>query len=274
MAKNWKKLLVITMMNVFAWASIFCEGSEARVIREFTSPDHTNRITVLASPTQFPPGPPIITLALMRANGDLVELKETPKSEVNREIHGTSFLQDESTKPLWIDNRFAVFQDEFGLVIVDAQQQRILLRSNFESLVKTQNNRWVAIRYRSLGRNQNRLEDDFQDTLLFMNPYTMSARLECSTEHNPFGHVEEANVGGIILGGLNFSKDHHRLGVLVWKQKSEPEGVLFDPQTARVAGRIRVKENVPDGRFMLDGRMKAFAPASREILMKSGLLNR
>lgn len=129
-------------------------------------------------------------------NGE--ELPLVAHSPVRRENHG--FGWQEGAEQDWIDNRFLILEDEAGLCIVDSETRKILINQTFTGISKSPGSaKWVAIRYRPVGRKQEKLESGWKDTVWFIEPETLARKVSEVSEEKPLKHIAAKPLNGIAL---------------------------------------------------------------------------
>jgi hypothetical protein len=184
--------------------------------------------------------PPIYLLGVI-SNGLFVPFRPLPSSLYFAEYHGTAWFQD--VRPRWIDDRFLIFEDKFGLAIGDVQDRRILVDHVFAAYEKSPvGDKWAAIRLRATGRHQPRLTDDFQDTVLLIDPHGIADRIGNATETNFVGQMAAVNPGGIVLAKPEWAPDGSAFAVLIWN-RGIVEAVRYDAnlnQTGRTIVNLQV----------------------------------
>jgi hypothetical protein len=76
----------------------------------------------------------------------------------------------------------------------------------------------VAIRLRATGRHQPRLGDDFQDTVLMIDPHAVANQIGNATEENFVGQMKAVNPDGIVLAKPQWAPDGSAFAVLTWNR--------------------------------------------------------
>jgi hypothetical protein len=180
------------------------------LILVFTAPDHA----VGAEQWANPQGSKEIKLVKEESsagglqklvvNGESLQI--LANSNFRRENHGYGWM--ESAETTWIDNRFVVFQDNFGLAIVDVDRKFLLLNQAVEGYSEAPNGEsWAAIRYRALNKDQESLKGNESDTLWVLDPKALAAQAGTASDESPFAHVPGVKIGGIALGPPVWSND-------------------------------------------------------------------
>ena len=184
--------------------------------------------------------PPVYSLG-SGSDGSFLPFVELPAPIYRRESHGTSWFH--GLQPRWIDDRFLVFADRSGVAIADVQNRRILVDHVFEAYQKSPiDDKWVAIRFRAIARDQERLDPNFQDTVLVINPYDVANRIGNATEDNFVGQTKAARPGGIVLAKPEWAPDGSTFAILTWNNR-KVEAVRYDTnlnQTGRTAVNLQV----------------------------------
>ena len=184
--------------------------------------------------------PPIYSLGAI-SNGLFVPFRDLPPSRYFAEYHGTAWFED--VQPRWVDDRFLIFENKYGLAIADVQNRRILVDHVFTAYEKSPvDDKWAAIRLRATGRHQPRLSDDFQDTVLMIDPHNVANQVENATEANFVGQMAAVNPGGIVLAKPQWAPDGSAFAVLTWN-RGTVEAVRYDAnlnETGRTAVNLQV----------------------------------
>jgi hypothetical protein len=222
-----KTLASVTHCLIGAFAIVIApwlhgQTVQYRVTRTLVSPGGAVAATVAARDTQYGP---IFSLASTRT-GSFQPFIDLPRPVYRREYHGSDWFQTMPER--WIDDRFLVFQDRFGLAIADVQNRRLLIDHVFTVYEKCPTaDKWVAIRFRPMGRDQELLSDDFQDTILLIDPYDVANRIGNATDANFVGQMTAVNPGGVVLGKPEWAPDGSNFGVLTWNG-GKVEAVRYD----------------------------------------------
>jgi hypothetical protein len=224
-----------------ALAMLQGQTGEYQITRTFVSPSDLVTAAVAARPrVSSQVTPPIYALGAA-TNGSFVPFRKLPPSLYRREYHGTAWFED--VKPRWIDDRFLVFDDEAGVAVADVPNRQMLLDHVFEAYAKSPvSDEWAAIRFRPAARMQERLDEDFQDTLLLIDPQCAAIHLRDVTEANFVGHLKGVQPGGVILAKPEWSSDGSGSAVLIWN-RGKVEAVRYDTnlnETGRTAVNLRV----------------------------------
>src|SRR6266700_2792606 len=145
-------------MTLFAgllWSVTLLDGETIsyKIERTFMSPAGSITAAVAAEiPARSQVYPPIYSLGVVD-NGSFVPFQRLPPSLYFAEYHGTAWFHD--VEPWWIEDRFLVFEDKYGIAIADVKGRRILLDHVFEAYQKSPlADKWVAIRLRATDRHQ------------------------------------------------------------------------------------------------------------------------
>jgi hypothetical protein len=215
-------------------------GSD-QIERTFVSPDGSLTAAVAAQTSASSNRrPPSYSLGAIN-NGSFLPFRQLPPSVYFAEYHGTAWFED--IEPRWMDNRFLIFQDKFGLAIADVQNRQLLADHVFTAYEKSPvGDKWAAIRLRATGRHQPRLSDDFQDTVLIIDPYHVANQIGNATEANFVGQMAAVNPGGIVLAKPEWAPDGSAFAVLTWN-RGAVEAVRYDAnlnETGRTAVNLQV----------------------------------
>ena len=114
-------------------------------------------------------GPPesgvhVVLVGEQHSDLTLKEVAQPPVPRVYHEFHGTSWLIE--TQPTLLHKRYWVFQDQFGICIVDHQEARMLVNHVLEPVVHDESRlTWVAMKPRSIARHAESLPEGFRDRL-------------------------------------------------------------------------------------------------------------
>jgi len=209
--------------------------------RTFLSPNGFVTAAVGAQTSALGHGhPPIYSLGAI-SNGSFVRFQELPPSRYFAEYHGTAWLDD--VQPRWIDNRFLIFEDPSGLAIADVQNRRLLVDHVFTGYAQSPvADKWAAIRLRATGRHQPQLGEDFQDTVLIIDPHAVANQIGNATEENFVGQMKAVNPGGIVLAKPEWLPDGSSFAVLTWN-RGAVKAVRYDAnlnETGRTAVNLPV----------------------------------
>lgn len=186
---------------------VFTALDHASGLESWKNPQGTKEIKL--SKKDSPAG----DLQSLMVNGE--PLKILANSNIRRENHGYGWM--ESAETTWIDNRLVVFQDHFGLAIVDADRNMLLLNQVVEGYSESPNGEsWAAIRFRALDKNQEALKGNENDTLWFLDPRVLAEQAGAATEEASFAHVPGVQVGGIALGPPVWSNDGKSITVTLY----------------------------------------------------------
>jgi len=130
-----------------------------------------------------------------------------------------------------------------GLAIADVQNRRLLVDHVFTAYGKSPvADKWAAIRLRATGRHQPRFSNDFQDTVLVIDPYDVANRIANATEENFVGQMKAVNPGGIVLAKPQWAADGSAFAVLTWN-RGAVQAVRYDAnlnETGRTAVNFQV----------------------------------
>jgi hypothetical protein len=201
---------------LFAAAMLHGQTGNYEIKRTFVSPNGSVTAVVAAQPSALAHTYPFMYFLGVISNGSFVPFAQLPESLCSREYHGAAWFDD--VQPRWIDDRFLIFEDQGGLAIADGANRRILLDHVFMGYAKSPiADVWAAIRFRATARMQERLEDDFQDTLLLIDPMYAATHVGEASESNFVGQLRYARSGGVILAKPVWSDDGSA-AVLTWKQ--------------------------------------------------------
>jgi len=129
------------------------------------------------------------------------------------------------------------------VAIADVQNRRLLVDHVFTAYEKSAvADKWAAIRFRATDRYQPELSDDFQDTVLMIDPYDVANRIGAATEANSVGQMRAVNPGGIVLAKPEWAPDGSGFAVLI-RNRGTVEAVRYDAnlnETARTAVNLQV----------------------------------
>ena len=225
---------------LFGVAMLHGQIGEYEIKRTFVSPNDSVTAAVAAQMSALGRGhPPIYSLGVA-SNGLFMPFAQLPDSRYFREYHGTGWFDGE---PRWIDDRFLIFEDDAGIAIAEVQSRRLLVDHVFTDYEKSPvADKWVAIRLRAVGRLQPQLTDDFEDTVLMIDPYDVANQIDNATEDNFVGQMKVAHPGGIILAKCEWAPDGLGVAVLVW-ERGNVKAVRYDVnlnETARVPVNLQV----------------------------------
>lgn len=186
---------------------VFTALDHASGLESWKNPQGTKEIKLIKENS------PAGDLQSLMVNGE--PLKILANSNIRRENHGYGWM--ESAETSWIDNRLVVFQDHFGLAIVDADRNVLLLNQAVEGYSESPNGEsWAAIRYRAFDKNQEALKGNENDTLWFLDPRVLAEQAGAATEEAPFAQVPGVQVGGIALGPPVWSTDGKSITVTLY----------------------------------------------------------
>jgi hypothetical protein len=230
---------------VAAWLSAVAmlngQTSNYELKRTFVSPDTSVTAAVGAQASALGYGHPPIHFLGAISNGSFVRFQELPPSQYFAEYHGMAWLED--VQPRWIDNRFLIFADRSGLAIADVQSRRLLVDHVFTGYEKSPvADKWTAIRLRATDRHQLELTDDFQDTVLVIDPYDVANQIGNATDDNFVGQMKAAKPGGIVLAKPEWAPDGSTFAVLTWN-RGAVEAVRYNAnlnETGRTAVNLKV----------------------------------
>lgn len=143
-------------------------------------------------------GEPLLRVLFNNQSRQVVEspLIATP---ISREFGGITWFADATSK--WIDGRYLAFEADDRLAMLDAESALMLLNTTFEALSKAPSGeKWSAVRYRAVGRHQERLSADFQDTL-FVIDLQQVIKSNASENDNPklFDNLKSVKLPGNAL---------------------------------------------------------------------------
>jgi hypothetical protein len=230
------KITVLVLAGLLAGGPLHSQTNGYQVERTFVSPNGLVRAGVAAKaslPTRD--RPPIYSLGAI-SNGSFVPFQQLPSPVYFAEYHGTAWFQD--AQPRWIDQRFLIFEDKSGVAIADVQNRRLLVDHVFTAYEKSPvDDKWAAIRLRATGRQQPRLTDDFQDTILMIDPHAAANQIGNVTDANFVAQMAAVNPGGILLAKPQWTPDGSAFSVLTWNHGAV-EAVRYDAnlnETGRTA---------------------------------------
>jgi len=231
--------------------------------RTSVSPDGSVTAVVAAQPSALGRGhPPIYSLGAI-SNGSFVPFAPLPQSLYSREYHGMAWFDD--VQPDWIGNRFLIFEDKFGIAIVDIPNRQMLLDHVFMAYAESPTaHEWAAIRFRPTARMQEQLTDDFQDTLLLIDPMYAATHIREASESNFVGHLQAVQPGGVILAKPTWASDGSSIAVLTWKQGTVA-AVRYDTKLRETA-RSPVELKVDRESALSTGLNEDFAAVAARIL--------
>src|SRR5437762_6877279 len=231
--------------------------------RTSVSPDGSVTAAVAAQPSTLGRDrPPIHSLGAI-SNGAFVPFRDLPASRYFAEYHGRAWFED--VQPRWIDDRFLIFEDEAGVAIADVRNQRMLVDHVFMAYVESPTaHEWAAIRFRPTARMQEQLTDDFQDTLLLIDPRYAATHIREASESNFVGHLQAVQPGGVILAKPTWASDGSSVAVLTWKQRTVA-AVRYDTNLRETA-RSPVELKVDRESALSTGLNKDFAAVAARIL--------
>lgn len=169
------------------------------------------------------------------------------ESPVSREYGGVAWFSD--VTPRWVDGRYLVFEGEDRLAVVDAVEKRLILNTTFEALVRAPaGDRWMAIKYRPIGRKQETITPGFRDTLYLIDlPEVIKVweQKEGGKPVVPFSHLKALVLPGHAVAYPQWKADGS-VEVMVWTG-SGAEMFVFDPADIRLKGKTRVAVPPGDG---------------------------
>ncbi len=230
-----------------------------RITRTLTSPSGAVPAAVAAHDTQYGP---IFSLGSLTSGG-FQPFAELPHPVYWREYHGSDWF---NTMPEhWIDDRFLIFADEYGLAIADVSNRQMLLDHVFMAYAKSPvADEWAAIRFRPTARMQEQLADDFQDTLLLIDPTYAATHVHEVSESNFVGQLRGVQPGGVILAKPVWYDAGSAVAVLTWKQGTVA-AVRYD-RTLRETERSPVELKVDRESALSTGLNEDLAPVAARIL--------
>lgn len=274
--KNFSKSLLTVITFFFSSFVSMANGAKAEG-ENWVSPDKTLTLRMVAS-DKTPNNPPLISL-VAEANGKTVPISESAivASPIRREYAGTSWLWD--TRPRWSGNRFAIFEANDSapaeLGIIDVERSIMLLNTTFESLVDAPaGDKWAAIRYRPIARNQERLHGGETDTLFVINlpDVVTAAKAMPVAEQKVFGHLKSIVLPGVALAHPLWNADASKILVGIWNWKTrQAEALSFDPVTMKSQGSVNMNLAVPDAVAYSPWIDADFEPKVIQALNHSGL---
>jgi hypothetical protein len=182
----------------------------------FRSPSSTGALVVISRPSRLGGHNPPEEFIGRIVNGTFVEATNLSYTVYIREYHGNGWILGGDQH--WIDDRFVWTSDDFGLFIADAATSTILVNDVLEAYAKDPvADKWVAIRLRPSARMQEYLDEDFQDTLLFIDPVDMAAQASRDLPKDSLAHIKSMRIDGVALGPPQWARDGSRFAILVWK---------------------------------------------------------
>jgi len=141
----------------------------------------------------------------------------------------------------------------------------MLLDHVFEAYAKSPvSDQWAAIRFRPTTRMQEQLDEDFQDTLLLIDPQHVAIHLRDVSEANFVAHLKAVQPGGVMLAKPVWSDDGSAVAVLTWKQGTVA-AVRYDRSLREIARAI-VELRVDRQSALSTGLNEDLAPIAARIL--------
>jgi hypothetical protein len=162
-------------------------------------------------------GEPLLTLVSNNQSSQVIEspLIATP---ISREFGGITWFADATSK--WIDGRYLAFESDDRLALLDAESTQMILNTSFEALSKAPSgDKWSAVRYRPVGRHQERLNDDFRDTLFVIDlQQVIKANASANESSKPFDHLKSVKLSGKALTKPVWMKvaGNERIAIGLW----------------------------------------------------------
>jgi hypothetical protein len=253
------KYSVVAISQVALVLALSGQTLHYRITRTLRPPSGTVVATVAAHDSQYGP---IFSLGSM-TNGSFAPFADLPRPVYRREYHGSDWF--ETMPEQWIHDRFLVFADEYGLAIADVANRQMVLDHVFMAYAKSPTaDEWAAIRFRPTARMQEQLEEDFQDTLLLIDPQSAATHVHEVTDANFVAHLKAVQPGGVILAEPVWSSDGSAVSVLVWKQ-GPVTAVRYDTGL-RETGRTAVNVQIARKLALSTGLNKELAPLAKKIL--------
>lgn len=219
------------------------------VAKVFKSPTGIREIVVVTTPARSrTPAPPVELIGRM-VNGSFLEAKNLAETVYLHEYHGNGWIRD--GEPTWIDDRLVCAHDSIGIFIADAETNTILFNNvlaGYPDYVlpgyakSPTAEQWAAVRFRPTARIQPLLTDDFEDTVLLIDPRRVAAAAAGIQEPDSLAHVQSAKPGGVALAAPEWSPDGSAFAILTWKQGAV-EAVRYN-SNLREIGRVAVKIQV------------------------------
>jgi hypothetical protein len=211
------------------------------VAKLFKSPTSIREIVVVTTPARSrTPAPPVELIGRM-VNGSFLEAKNLVETVYLHEYHGNGCIRD--GEPTWIDDRLVCAHDSIGIFIADAETNTILFNNVLAGYAKSPTaEQWAAVRFRLTARIQPLLTDDFEDTVLLIDPRRVAAAAAGIQEPDSLAHVQSAKPGGVALAAPEWSPDGSAFAILTWKQGAV-EAVRYN-SNLREIGRVAVKIQV------------------------------
>lgn len=143
-------------------------------------------------------GEPLLTVVSNNQRRQVVEsqLIATP---ISREFGGITWFANATSK--WIDGRYLAFEADDRLAMLDAESTKMILNTTFEALSKAPSgDKWSAVRYRPVGRHQERLNADFRDTLFVIDlQQVIKANASANDSSKLFDHLRSVKLPGNAL---------------------------------------------------------------------------
>jgi hypothetical protein len=191
-------------------------------------------------------GEPVLTAL---ANSQANQVIESPliASPVSREFGGITWFTDAKSK--WVDGRYLVFEADDRLALLDAESKQMILNTAFEALSKAPSgDRWSAVRYRPIGRQQERLTADFRDTLFVIDlKHTIKESASANEGSKPFEHLKSSKLPGSALTKPVWTKgaDGELLAIAVLVG-GKPTAFALKPESLDVIGQKPLSIAVTD----------------------------
>jgi hypothetical protein len=239
--KGLRRLLAFT----FCWLISSANGEWTgpfTIKQVLRSPAGSQELVIVTTPSPLGPSNPPIELVGKLVNGNFVEAKNLAQTVYIHESHGFGWLLGQQQS--WINDRFVWAQDNMGIFIADAETNTVLVNDVLAGYSKSPTtDEWAAIRFRATPRTQPLLGDDFDDTLLLLDPQEMAtAAAAVSGQSDSLAHIKAVKPGGVVLAKPEWSPDGSAFAVLTWK-RGAVEAVRYDGslnETARTPINIQV----------------------------------
>ncbi len=239
--------LVVCLTAAAPW--LYGQSAGYQVTRTLASPDHSIVASVGARTSNYGP---IYFLGTAK-DGSFQPFTDLPNPVYRREYHGSDWFQ--TAPEHWIDGRFLVFEDQYGIAIADVRNQQMLVDHVFTAYAKSPAaDEWAAIRFRPTTRMQEQLVDDFQDTLLLIDPEEAATHIREISDSNFVGQMKAVQPGGVMLAKPEWASDGSSVAVLAWNQ-STVTAVRYDTNLHETG---RTPVNIPVDRDT--ARSLAFKP--------------
>lgn len=220
---------------------VYAQAPQMTVKATYKSPVIGRELVVVSVPSPLGAENPLEELIGKIERGAFVEAKNLAHTAYTREYHGNSWII--GTGLNWISDRFVWTADEMGLFVADAETNTILVNNVLTAYVKSPiADQWAAIRFRPTSRAQERLDENFEDTILLLDPETMAAEAARSPDTDPLSHGKAVKASGIVLAQPEWARDGSAFAVLTWN-RGTVQAVRYDAnlnETSRTAVNLQV----------------------------------